>query len=395
MRILNCGRSRHVVTLSVLLLALAPGALRAQASHMSWDTNPGGASEHAADTTPLSATAHKRPFQAIPLGDWYPLGQPNGAVDMADGLALVGAPAAADNVGAVFVMRWDGQTWVKEQELFAPDGLAGSYFGQSVALAHELAFAGAPRDEQVGPFSGSVAVFRRVAGTWSEEQALVPADGAAYDQFGACVSASGERVLVGAPFDGDPGTSSGSAYVFQWNGSTWVEQQKLLPPDGVVESGFGSAVALAGDFAFVGDLALVGDIGIGPLAHAFDLCVLSYGVGCAGSTPAAPELWGNGVPEPGGWVEIELRGGASDATGLLLIGWGAANLPMAGGCSLLVSPPLVTVPVSLDAGGVYRLSASIPAHWGQVLASIQVLVADPTTAGGFASSNGVLLPIEP
>jgi hypothetical protein len=77
---------------------------------------------------------------------------------------------------------------------------------------------GAWRDGDNGTDSGSAYVFTRdaVTGLWTEQEKLLPADGAANDRFGTSVSLSstGAKALVGAYGDDDNGTDSGSAYVF-------------------------------------------------------------------------------------------------------------------------------------------------------------------------------------
>jgi hypothetical protein len=89
-------------------------------------------------------------------------------------------------------------------------------------------------------------------GNWTEQQKLVPSDGAASDQFGFVVSVSGDTALIGARADDDKGNDSGSAYVFARDGSgNWVEQQKLTASDGALNDLFGSAVSLSGDTAVV------------------------------------------------------------------------------------------------------------------------------------------------
>ena len=64
------------------------------------------------------------------------------------------------------------------------------------------------------PVPGSVYVFGRAAGTWTQQQELLAADGAANDSFGTTVALDGDTALIGAVGDNDNGTGSGSAYVF-------------------------------------------------------------------------------------------------------------------------------------------------------------------------------------
>ncbi|NIQ88106.1 MAG: hypothetical protein GWN93_03075, partial [Deltaproteobacteria bacterium] len=70
-------------------------------------------------------------------------------------------------------------------------------------------------------------------------------DGAAEDYFGTSVSISGDVALVGADGNDDKGDDSGSAYVFRWNGSSWVEEQKLLASDGAAYDWFGESVSIS------------------------------------------------------------------------------------------------------------------------------------------------------
>jgi len=72
------------------------------------------------------------------------------------------------------------------------------------------------------------------------------------DSFGKSVSVSGDRVLVGAPYDDDNGDASGSAYVFVSNGDTWTQEAKLVWHNGDPWDHYGYSVALDGDWAVIG-----------------------------------------------------------------------------------------------------------------------------------------------
>ena len=80
------------------------------------------------------------------------------------------------------------------------------------------------------------------------------------DNFGYSVALDGERALVGSLLD-DVGANSdqGSAYVFLRSGVTWSQQQKLTAADGAANDGFGVSVALTDVTAVVG--ASLDDIG--------------------------------------------------------------------------------------------------------------------------------------
>ena len=61
---------------------------------------------------------------------------------------------------------------------------------------------------------------------------ITASDGAELDYFGSNVSINGNRCIVGAHGDDDNGSWSGSAYIFQFNGLNWTEEQKLTASDG-------------------------------------------------------------------------------------------------------------------------------------------------------------------
>jgi len=168
---------------------------------------------------------------------------------------VVGAYLDDDNgtdSGSAYVFRWDGSQWVQEQKLLAADGAPGDLFGVSVALFGDRIVVGAQLDDDNGYNSGSAYMFRWDGSQWVQEAKLLPTDGAAYDEFGLSVAVSGDRIVVGAIYDDDNGTNSGSAYVFRWDGSQWVQEQKLLAADGAAGDFFGRSVALFGDRIVVG-----------------------------------------------------------------------------------------------------------------------------------------------
>ena len=59
---------------------------------------------------------------------------------------------------------------------------------------------------------------------------------------------------MGAYLDGDNGSNSGSAYIFRLDGTSWVQQQKLLASDGAADDYFGCSVSISGDYAIIGAL---------------------------------------------------------------------------------------------------------------------------------------------
>ena len=179
---------------------------------------------------------------------------------------LVGAQFADMTRGAAWVYRRAGAAWMEEAKLVAADGAGpmgmlgvGDQFGGSVALDGDVALVGAHTDDDKGYEAGTAFVFRRVAGSWVQEAKLTASDGQGTqslwdeaDKFGWSVALDGDYALVGAPGDDDLGSESGSVYVFQYTGGLWVEQTKLVAPDGVSTDRLGYSLDLDGDTAVVG-----------------------------------------------------------------------------------------------------------------------------------------------
>jgi hypothetical protein len=150
------------------------------------------------------------------------------------------------------VFRFDGSEWIEQPKLLAADGQAGDYFGFSVALSGDTAIVGACLDDDNGSNSGSVYIISLADANWGEQVKLLPADGSAYDNFGAAVALFEDTALVAAWNDDDNGVNSGSAYVFQHDGIGWGSPAKLLAPDGAGGDWFGFSVAVRSDVAVIG-----------------------------------------------------------------------------------------------------------------------------------------------
>lgn len=193
-----------------------------------------------------------------PNGDGEPQEAYGCSVALNEGTLVVGAYlddiGHLPNHGSVYVYARGHAGWVLEKKLVASDREFGENFGFSVALSGETLAVGAVRD-YVGENSaqGSVYVYTRGGGVWTEQQKITASDGEAADNFGFSVALSGDTLAVGAKVDGTAvHMDHGSAYVYRRSDAVWTEQQKLTAGDAEFFDYFGQAVAVSGDTVLVG-----------------------------------------------------------------------------------------------------------------------------------------------
>ena len=177
------------------------------------------------------------------------------SVSMDGDYVIVGAYDDDDigyNSGSAYIFKRDGTTWTEEAKLLPSDGQYRERFGYSVSIDGDYVIIGANNDDDNGEDSGSAYIFKRDGTTWIEQAKLLPSDGATENQFGISVSIDGDYAIIGAYRDDDNGEWSGSAYVFKRDGTTWTQQTKLLPSDGATENQFGISVSIDGEYAIIG-----------------------------------------------------------------------------------------------------------------------------------------------
>src|SRR5262249_700010 len=126
--------------------------------------------------------------------------------------------------------------YFERQQLTSVDNQGDSVMGAAVAIDGSTAVVGLPEEDVGGAEdAGAVLVFTRdTPNTWALQARLEapqpPCGGNRGDQFGNSVAISGDRIVVGAPYD-DFGLGlstscpnskdAGSIYIFERNGTTW------------------------------------------------------------------------------------------------------------------------------------------------------------------------------
>src|SRR5262249_27797359 len=139
-----------------------------------------------------------------------------------------------------------------------PPGSPNPMFGKPVTLQGGVAAIGVPADAWVDnvTVSGAIHVFRPDAtGTWARTETLRSLDASPSDQFGAAFAFAGDVLVVGAPGKAVTLGGQGAAYVFHRDDSTtddWYQAVRFTATDAALLDGFGSAIAIHDQTAFVG-----------------------------------------------------------------------------------------------------------------------------------------------
>ena len=167
-------------------------------------------------------------------------------VAVGSGRICVGAYADDDNAsttGSAYIFDLDGTQLAK---ITASDSALSDRFGWSVAVKCGRIVVGTPYDDDNGSNSGSAYIFD-LDGTQLAK--IKPSDGATGDGFGLSVAVGSGRIVVGAWLDDDNGSASGSAYIFDLGGT---QLAKIDASDGAAVDFFGESVAVGSGRIVVG-----------------------------------------------------------------------------------------------------------------------------------------------
>lgn len=198
-----------------------------------------------------------------------------------DDLAAVGAPGdtytgqESTAAGSVFVFgrkeRADGEIeWIELTKLTAERYSETARFGESLAMAGDRLFVGAP-GAKVGAHQGRGAVYVYESQDasdvfWEATQKILPEEAASRHAFGASLGFSGTDLLVGDPlFQPTDSSYRGAVYVFRLSdlaspSAHWTQVQRLIMDAGAGIDRFGQHITGKN-----GQAAIVGERGSGPV----------------------------------------------------------------------------------------------------------------------------------
>jgi hypothetical protein len=160
------------------------------------------------------------------------------SVAVGSGRIVVGALNNDDvpsSSGSAYIFDLDGNELTK---ITASDAASGDQFGCSVAVGNGRIVVGAQGNDDDGGGSGSAYVYDLEGNLITK---ITASDAATGDAFGASVAVGSGRIVVGAAYNDDNGSSSGSAYIFDLDGT---QLAKITAGDAAAGDEFGAAVAV-------------------------------------------------------------------------------------------------------------------------------------------------------
>ncbi len=163
--------------------------------------------------------------------------QGNHIIVGAPGHDLACEPAGASS-GAVYVFtrNQDGaDAWGSSAKLTATDAQAGDVFGTSVTMENNLINVGAPGADTTQANTGATYVFEASVTGWQQKEKITrekspSASPQAGDSFGYALSASGNHLIVGAPYANGAHIDGGTVYVYRRSAQADVAINKTLHP---------------------------------------------------------------------------------------------------------------------------------------------------------------------
>ncbi|MBN1805971.1 MAG: hypothetical protein JW837_12035 [Sedimentisphaerales bacterium] len=157
-----------------------------------------------------------------------------------------------------------------EFKLTASDGTYWDFFGYAVSISGDRCIVGALNDDENGIRSGSAYIFEWDGTKWIQQIKLTESDANSRHNFGCDVDIDGSRCIVGSCYESNSTYDNGFGYIFEWNGVSWVQTAKLKASDSNNYDAFGRIVSLSGNRCIVGAFEHQGDVHHSGAAYIFE-----------------------------------------------------------------------------------------------------------------------------
>ena len=151
--------------------------------------------------------------------------------------------------GKVYVFEWEEEAWVQKAVLQPDDVKPTDQFARNALIDGDTIIVTA---HQQSGWRGAVYVFERINGEWTQTAKLVPEDVERADIFGKSIALYGNRFAAASRYDNENGHRSGSVYLFEGKGGVYQQIAKIFPEDGQEQDRFGKRLDMDGERLVVG-----------------------------------------------------------------------------------------------------------------------------------------------
>ncbi len=174
----------------------------------------------------------------------------------------------------VYVYEFTSQGWSNPQILIAASERPGqNEWGFGVAVSGDLIAVGSQGEQNQNGSVGAVHIYRRISGNhWTFASTVTSPDTNDSARFGASFDLEGSQLVAGDPEHRFGGPfPQGAAYVFSWNGTSFIFDQKLFSTTAPRSDSFSQSISLSGDWLIIGAPAEDHDINLNDsgAVHAF------------------------------------------------------------------------------------------------------------------------------
>ena len=173
---------------------------------------------------------------------------------------VIGEEAYNSYGGRAYVFEYDAQTHTYTQVaiLSSSSTKADDYFGRSVAVSGDTVVIGAVYNDDNGSNSGTVYIYEKPPTGWedtTQENARLNPSTVGH-AFGESVAISGDTIVIGAESEGEVQGETGVAYIYEKPAGGWRDSDRetamLKASDAGSGDYFGRSVAISGDTVIIG-----------------------------------------------------------------------------------------------------------------------------------------------
>ena len=160
----------------------------------------------------------------------------------------VGQPGNVYGPGAVYVFAANARgVWRAAQKLTAPNAMNADGFGSALSVDGNLLLVGSAKADSG---RGVVYVFTRAGtGDWRESGRITaPGERKKEDGFGSAILVSGDRAFISTGQQ----RPRGAVFVFRRNADTWAAETTFVPIDTMPNTAFGAVLAASGNRLMIG-----------------------------------------------------------------------------------------------------------------------------------------------